>query len=186
MWQVQLFPPNPPTVHFTCPQSLSWAQPAVITYHSDVLIANEEQKKWPFMAQPQAPSVPLWVIAPIYAPLLLSCCCFCSSYFCCFCFALPYCQPESQQRSKIVTELQYEVFELCLCEFWCIAACNHVHASKKLFRASEPIRVSNRKLTCKYSIVEFLACANLIKKKNLLYHPHSIWLKTRDSQSHNQ
>lgn len=87
------------------------------------------------------------------------------SYFCCFCFALPYCQPESHQRSKKVTELQYEVFELCLCEYWCIAACNPLHASKKLFRASEPIRVSNRKITCKYSIVEFLACANLIKNK---------------------
>lgn len=34
----------------------------------------------------------------------------------------------------------YEVFELCVCEFRCIAPCNHAHESKKLFRASEPIK----------------------------------------------
>lgn len=47
----------PPPVHL--PSAYLHGQPAAITCPSDVLLANEEQKKCLFMAQPQAPSVPL-------------------------------------------------------------------------------------------------------------------------------
>jgi len=53
-------------------------------------------------------------------------------------FLVPYCRPESHQRSRKVTELH--VWGVCACEFWCTDAWNDVHASKELFRASEPIK----------------------------------------------
>ena len=88
---------------FTPPAlGLFWAQPAVVTYRSDVLITSEEQKKTVFKWLSHRHT--LYTLAPIRSSVAFMFFFLCISAAA-FVLCCPDCQPESHQRSKKVTEL---------------------------------------------------------------------------------
>lgn len=124
----------------------------------------------------------------LYAPLCFHIC-FLHISASAFVLRRSICQPESHQHSKKLTELH--VWGVWAVLLWVFGAQPHVIMCMWAGNCLEPqsqLRVSNRKVTCKDSIAEFLARANLamIRHRGLLYCPRSIRLHARDSQSHNQ
>lgn len=121
-----------PTVHFTSLQSLSGAQPAITMQTCEELIANEEQKRCLFMAQPQAP------ICSSLLPWLFF------SYFSYLCF---FCSSSSYLSTWITPGLRDSDRIACMRCLNCAAlnfgARPHIimcMRARKLFRASEPIK----------------------------------------------
>lgn len=94
-----------------------------------------EEKKCLFMAWPRAPSSAPWLIAPMRSTVAFV---LFFSYLCRrFCCRCPICQLKSHQCSKKVTELDvWGVCALLLCVTAYNGVHNHVHVSKKLFKAS--------------------------------------------------